>query len=57
MPNLLEALTITGTGTAEAALAALGQRVPRVAIKLGPEGALGWDRGEICRVPVLPVAA
>lgn len=57
MPNLLEARTITGAATAEEALDRLMGRVPMLAIKLGPYGALGAYRGDVYRVPALPVTA
>lgn len=40
LPNLEEALAITGQDRAEAALNVLARRFPVVAIKLGPEGGL-----------------
>lgn len=55
MPNLPEAKRITATTTREAALAALASRVERVAIKLGPDGAIGAHQGTVYRVPALTV--
>ncbi|HVA88457.1 MAG TPA: carbohydrate kinase family protein, partial [Chloroflexota bacterium] len=55
MPNLIEAFEITGTDTAEEALAALSQRVPMVAIKLGAAGAIGSHHGRVYRAPSLAV--
>jgi sugar/nucleoside kinase (ribokinase family) len=57
MPNLIEACKITGTTTPEAALASLAKHVPMVAIKLGPDGAIGCADGVQHWVPALPVAA
>jgi sugar/nucleoside kinase (ribokinase family) len=55
LPNQVEACTITGTTTAEAALAALAPRCPMVAIKLGAAGVIGSFQGRCYRVPALPV--
>jgi sugar/nucleoside kinase (ribokinase family) len=55
MPNLAEALTITGASDARGALAALIELTPVVAIKLGAEGALGSERGRTYHVSSLPV--
>jgi sugar/nucleoside kinase (ribokinase family) len=57
MPNLIEALTITGKDTVEEAIAVLGARVPMVAVKLGPDGTLGMYKGRLYRAPALPVEA
>ena len=57
LPNLSEALAITGAATPEGALAALRDRVGMLAITLGPHGVLGSKGGETYRVPPLPVAA
>ena len=55
LPNLIEARAITRTERPEDALAALAGSVERVAIKLGPHGAIGTDGERIYRVPALPV--
>ncbi len=57
MPNLIEALTITGKDTAEEAIAVLEARVAMVAIKLGPDGTLGAYKGRLYQAPALPVEA
>lgn len=55
MPNLKEALTITDRSDERGALAALGELAPIVAIKLGPEGAIGSAGGSTFHIPALPV--
>lgn len=57
MPNLIEAYTITGTDTPGAALEQLARHVPAVAIKLGPDGAIGSAGGVIYRAPALAIAS
>ena len=59
LPNAVEAMAYTRTGTAEDALDALTRRVPVVAIKLGARGAIAADAttGERAAAPALPVHA
>jgi sugar/nucleoside kinase (ribokinase family) len=59
LPNAVEAMAYTRTGTAEQALEALAARVPVVAIKLGARGAIAADSstGERAAAPGLPVRA
>jgi sugar/nucleoside kinase (ribokinase family) len=59
LPNAVEAMAYTRTGTPADALAALADRVPVVAVKCGAEGAVAVDgyTGETARAPALPVAA
>ena len=45
LPNLEEARRLSGEAEAEAALRALAERVPTVAIKLGADGAIAAERG------------
>lgn len=55
LPSEIEAMRITGAPTPEAALAALAARVPLVAVKLGPLGAIA-QRGEArWQAPAFPV--
>ena len=49
LPNEAEAMLLSGTATVEDALAALAERVPTVAVKLGPEGAIAQRGGEVAR--------
>ncbi len=49
-PNLPEAQALTGEKTAARVLAALAERVPLPVLKLGPRGALAWDKGRVVRV-------
>jgi sugar/nucleoside kinase (ribokinase family) len=55
MPNLAEALTITGAHDSRGALATLMELTPMVIIKLGAEGAIGGANGKLLHVPSLPV--
>lgn len=55
VPNETEALHITGEATIDAALAALAQRVPTVAIKLGAQGGIAQQEGEIARAEALNI--
>jgi len=59
LPNAAEAMLLTGTDTAERALAALAEHVPVVAITCGALGALAVDQrtGERAQVPALTVPA
>jgi sugar/nucleoside kinase (ribokinase family) len=57
MPNLPEACVITGTHSANDAMAVLRDAVPMVAIKLGPDGAIGSVHGRHYHVPAFPVDA
>jgi sugar/nucleoside kinase (ribokinase family) len=51
LPNETEAMQLTGEPDVEAALAALTRRVPIVAVKLGPEGAVARRGQEEVRRP------
>ncbi|MDB4896421.1 MAG: putative sugar kinase [Firmicutes bacterium] len=51
LPNLDEALALTGAATPEAAALRLGETAPLVAVKLGPEGALLCEQGRLTHVP------
>ena len=55
LPNAVEAAAITGQANAEAALTALTQRVPVVAVKLGAEGAIAQQSQATARAEPLPV--
>ncbi|HEX6471862.1 MAG TPA: carbohydrate kinase family protein [Streptosporangiaceae bacterium] len=59
LPNAVEAMAYTRTGTVEQALDALAARVQVVAIKLGARGAIAADSGtgERATAPGLPVRA
>jgi ribokinase len=50
LPNLEEALVLSGESAVERAAAALARRVPEVVITLGAEGALWTDGRGVCRV-------
>jgi len=49
MPNAVEAPAIAGAATPDAALAALAEQIPVVAVKLGAEGAIARQSGETVR--------
>ncbi|HYF92639.1 MAG TPA: sugar kinase [Symbiobacteriaceae bacterium] len=51
LTNHEEALSLTGADTPEAAAARLGESVPLVAVKLGPEGALLCQGGTLTHIP------
>lgn len=51
LPNLEEALALTGSATADAAALRLGELAPLVAVKLGPDGALLCEQGRLTHVP------
>jgi sugar/nucleoside kinase (ribokinase family) len=55
LPNQNEAMAISGAPTAEAALQALSQKCPVVAVKCGHAGALARRAGETACAPALPV--
>ena len=57
LPNQNEALALTGTGTAEAALRALDNGRTRSVIKVGARGAVTHENGETLFVPGFSVAA
>jgi sugar/nucleoside kinase (ribokinase family) len=59
LPNADEAMLLTGTDTADRALAVLAERVPMVAITCGQRGVLALDQltGEQTSVPALSVPA
>lgn len=52
IPNLEEAQVLAGCEAPEEAARRLGEQVPLVAMKLGPEGALLCERGVVTRVPL-----
>lgn len=54
LPNLEEALALTGLETPEEAALRLGETVPIVAVKLGPDGALLCQEGQLTHVPPAP---
>jgi sugar/nucleoside kinase (ribokinase family) len=56
LPNEVEATHLSQTETVEEALAAFAKRVPTVAIKLGPEGAMAQRGDEVVRRPAFEVA-
>ncbi|MGD0612711.1 MAG: sugar kinase [Anaerolineales bacterium] len=53
LPNQREALGLTGTATAEQALAALARKCPTVAVKLGEEGAIAARGAETARAAAI----
>ncbi len=55
MPNLAEALAITGAADSRSALTALTALSPVVAIKLGADGVIGSAHGRVYHVPALRV--
>lgn len=55
LPNGVEACAISGRDEADAALAALSERAPTVAIKLGKQGAVAARGGQSVRAPAPPV--
>lgn len=55
LPNEVEALSITGLGSIEAALARLAEAIPVVVIKLGANGAIAQRGPEVVRVASIPV--
>jgi sugar/nucleoside kinase (ribokinase family) len=55
LPNASEAQRITGTNNVETALSQLAERIPIVAIKLGPEGAIAQRGKERVGAPGLKV--
>jgi sugar/nucleoside kinase (ribokinase family) len=55
LPNETEALAMTGSVNEEQALTRLAQKCARVAIKLGPRGAIAGQGAEIVRCPALKV--
>jgi sugar/nucleoside kinase (ribokinase family) len=59
LPNAIEAMAYTRTDSAEAALAALAERVPVVVVKRGGQGAIAIDSttGERAAARALPVEA
>jgi sugar/nucleoside kinase (ribokinase family) len=57
LPNEREALALTGETDVEAAALKLARQVETLAIKLGPQGALGMRRGLRVRVPSIPIEA
>jgi sugar/nucleoside kinase (ribokinase family) len=56
LPNEAEALAIVGTGDLGSVVEHLSARVPVGAVKLGPQGVLGWRAQERLRVAAVPVA-
>lgn len=59
LPNAVEAMAYTRTGTPEEALAALADRVPVCVVKAGKDGAIAVDSttGERAAAPAIPVEA
>ncbi|MFD0745210.1 PfkB family carbohydrate kinase [Phytohabitans flavus] len=59
LPNAVEAMRYTHTGSPDAALRALAERVPVAVVTCGPAGALALDgrTGEEASVPGIPVEA
>ena len=59
LPNAVEAMAYTRTGSPEEAARALADRVPVVVVKRGGDGAIAIDAatGEIAETPALPVEA
>lgn len=55
LSNHEEALALTGAASVEAAARKLGESAPLVAVKLGPEGALISDGGNLTHVPAAAV--
>jgi sugar/nucleoside kinase (ribokinase family) len=55
--NADEALHLTGSGSIDAALAALAALSPLVVIKLGKEGAIAQQGSQVCNVPGIGVTA
>lgn len=55
VPNEVEAQAITGTSSAEAALAVLGAMVRMAVVKIGPEGALGCDGAHTMHIPAFSI--
>ena len=56
-PNEQEALAITATPDLDQALSLLAEKVPVVAVKLGPRGALLVQPGQRTHFPIEPVAS
>jgi ribokinase len=57
LPNVLEALALSGEADPERAGRALAERFDEVVVTLGAEGALWTDGSEVLRVPAEPVEA
>lgn len=55
LPNAAEARRIAGVTNTEAAVRALAERVPVVAVKLGADGAIAAIAGDVFRAPAHPV--
>jgi sugar/nucleoside kinase (ribokinase family) len=55
LPNQREAMRMTGTTSAEAALRKLGKKVETVVIKRGSKGAMALRGGKIVTSPAVPV--
>ena len=55
LPNAREATSLSGEADVEQAARSLAAQVETVAVKLGPEGALGVRQGVLERVPSIPV--
>ncbi len=56
LPNRAEACALAGSDEVETAAERLAERAGTVAVKLGPEGALGVSEGRMVRVGSIPVA-
>jgi sugar/nucleoside kinase (ribokinase family) len=57
LPNVPEAVALTGEADPEQAARALARRFPEVVVTLGAEGALWTDGDDMLRVPAEPVEA
>jgi sugar/nucleoside kinase (ribokinase family) len=55
LPNAREAISLSGETEVEPAAWKLASQVETVAVKLGPEGALGIRKGSLARAPSIPV--
>ncbi len=55
LPNKNEALSLTGASTVDEAAERLTTRASLVAVKMGADGGLVFDRGSFFRTPIIPV--
>jgi sugar/nucleoside kinase (ribokinase family) len=55
LPNETELLAITRAGDLRAALRQISDRVPLVAVKRGPAGAIAQERGQVVQAASIPV--
>jgi hypothetical protein len=56
MPNIAEALSMAGSRNIYQATKLLGELVPTVVVKMGPDGALAYSRGQWLDAPALDVS-